>query len=108
MQIFVQLPSWLNGDVLALLLNITQHLFENHITYNVHKYNKTSEFRSTKSFHSIVLYATACSIYKPQARFCDFSGVLTHSQATSKVIQHVILKTVSLMFKASSICDLMW
>ena len=56
---------------------------------NVHKSHKISEFRSSQSFHSIVPYANVYSLFTSQAfqiRFCDFSGVLPHSQTTcSKV-----------------------
>ena len=82
MRIFVQLLSWHHGDVFALLLKITQHLFEYHIgaTRLVNLGLPKAFIQLFRMQVHVPYIQVRCDVLF-QIRFCDFSGVLLYSQA---------------------------
>ena len=96
MPIFVQLLAGLHGDVFALLLKITAP----HTTCNVMYISATGlvNLGLPKAFIDLfrmqvhIPYVQARRDVLFQIRFCDFSGVLPHSQTTCSKVAACNLK----------------
>ena len=108
-QIFVQLLSWLDSKVLALLLKITQHLFEYHIQYNVSMCHKISEYIfllklscNCSVCKCILLIYKRGMTYSSKLHFAVLAAFCPTAKQPAPKLQHITSKTESLMFKASS------
>ena len=106
MRIFVQLLSWHHSDVFALLLKITQHLFEYHIgATRLVNLGLPKAFIQLFRMQVHIPYIQTGVTYSSKLGFAILEAFYSMVKQLVPKLQHVISKTVTLMCKASSLCD---